>query len=68
MLKTFVLLATVWHAPSESPRIHDVYVIDSNLSGEDCTNAILQGIDYEGFTIDLQGAIFSCELDTEHDF
>lgn len=66
MLKTFVLLATVWHSPVESPKPFDVYVIDYQLTGDDCINGIIAGINsiiYAGETVDLSKATLSCELD-----
>lgn len=64
MLKTFVLLATIWHAPSESPRMLDVYVLDYGLTGADCVAAMEEGIaDLTIDGVDLSQAVLSCEFD-----
>lgn len=71
MLKTFILLATIWNAPTESNRILDVYVLDYGLSATDCTDAVMAGVsslELDGMTVDLTSAVLSCELDTEGEF
>ena len=52
----FAFIVTIWFADGTPP---DVYVMDSNLTGEDCIAAM---IDYAP-TAAAMGWIGSCEID-----
>lgn len=66
MLKTFVLLASIWN-PELS--ITDTYMLDYNMSGTDCTDRLLEV--YHSETMEIEPGVFvypgdyvlSCEVD-----
>ncbi len=82
MLKTFILLATIY-----SPHGPVVYTLDSNLSGLDCIAGMMEGITPEidaavkahpvmlngvdllqgGMPLSQSGAVLSCEFDEGSD-
>ena len=58
-MKVFVLLLTLW-----GEDIPEVYVIDFNMTGEDCISTL--SIEYDKRVAMELGGILSCEIDEGH--